>query len=48
MGKGYFTFDRTPFFIEMANLELALKQTVGIRQKIKLTVAQMIKTFGDG
>jgi len=48
MGKRYFTFDRTPFFIEMANLELALKRTVGIRQKIKLTVAQMIKTFGDG
>jgi len=47
-GKRYFKFNRTPFFIKMANMELELRQTVGIRQKIKLTVAQMIKTFGDG
>ncbi len=46
--KRYFKFNRTPFFIEMANMELELKQTVGIRQKIQLTVAQMIITFGDG
>lgn len=43
--KDYFKFDRTPFFIEMAKLEMELKRTVGIAQKIKLTVAEMVITF---
>ena len=45
--KENFKFDRTPFYIEMAELERGLKQAVGITHKIKMTVAQMIKTFGD-
>jgi len=43
--KDYFKFDRTPFFLEMAKLEMKLKQKVGITQKIKLTVAEMVITF---
>jgi len=44
-GKERFEFDRTPFYIEMAELEKELKQTVGMTQKIKMTVAQMLATF---
>jgi len=45
--KERFKFDRTPFYTEMAELEKGLKQMIGITQKIKMTVAQMIKTFGN-
>lgn len=41
-GKGYFRFDRTPFYIEMAGLEKELKEAAGITQKFKMTVAQML------
>ncbi len=41
-GKGYFQFDRTPFYIEMAKLEAELKQAFGITQKLKMTVAEML------
>jgi hypothetical protein len=34
--------------MEMAALEKEMKQAVGMTQKIKMTVAQMIVTFGDG
>lgn len=44
-GKGRFEFDRTPFYIKMAELEKKLKQAVGMTQKIKMTVAQMVITF---
>jgi len=44
-GKKRFEFDRTPFYIKMAELEKELKQTVGMTQKIKMTVAQMLATF---
>jgi hypothetical protein len=43
--KELFKFDRTPFYIEMAELEKELRQAVGVRQKIKLTVAQMLTSF---
>ncbi len=43
--KEFFKFDRTPFYIEMAELEKELRQEVGVRQKIKLTVAQMLTSF---
>lgn len=45
--KERFKFDRTPFYIEMAELEKELKQAVGRPQKIKMTVAQMIQTYGN-
>lgn len=40
--KGYFKFDRTPFYIEMARLEKNFKQEMGITQKLKKTIAQML------
>jgi Fe-S-cluster containining protein len=43
--KELFMFDRTPFYIEMAELEKELRQEVGVRHKIKLTVAQMLTSF---
>lgn len=47
-GKKRFKFDRTPFYMQMAALEKEMKQAVGMTQKIKMTVAQMIVTFDDG
>jgi len=44
-GKERLEFDRTPFYIKMAKLEKELKQAVGMTQKIKMTVAQMVTTF---
>ena len=43
--KKRFKFDRTPFYMQMAALEKEMKQAVGMTQKIKMTVAQMIATF---
>jgi Fe-S-cluster containining protein len=40
--KTHFTFDRTPFYAEMAALEKELRQSAGRMQKIKMTVAEMI------
>lgn len=40
--KDYFTFDRTRFYIRMSKLERELRQAIGARQKIKLTIAQML------
>ena len=47
-GKKRFKFDRTPFYMQMAALEKEVKQATGVTQKIKMTVAQMIVTSGDG
>ena len=38
----YFKFDRTPFYREMAELEKEFRKTVGVRGKIKMTIAEMI------
>ena len=46
--KKRFKFDRTPFYMQMAALEKEMRQAVGMTQKIKMTVAQMIVTFGEG
>jgi len=40
--KEYVTFDRTPFYAEMAGLEKELKAAFGISERIKLTVARML------
>ena len=45
--KKYYTFDRTPFYREMAALEKKLKKTAGRMQKIKMTVAEMITSFEE-
>ncbi len=43
--KGRFKINRTPFYVEMAALEKTLRQKVGMTQKVKLTVAQMVVSF---
>ncbi len=45
--KEYYTFDRTPFYIEMARLENMLKQALGIHSKFKMTIAQMLAGLKD-
>ncbi|QTA79416.1 Uncharacterized protein dnl_16860 [Desulfonema limicola] len=44
-GMNYYKFDRTPFYIEIADLENELKKRAGIASKIKMTIAEMIETF---
>jgi hypothetical protein len=41
-GKTYFRFDRTPFYIKMAQLEKGLKLRFGFTKKFKRTIAQML------
>lgn len=43
--KKYFKFDRTPFYLEMADLENELKQALKISQRPKMTIAQMVGTW---
>ena len=38
----YLKFDRTPFYREMAGLEKEFRQTLGVRDKIRMTIAEMI------
>jgi Fe-S-cluster containining protein len=40
----YIRFDRTPYYIEMSALERDLKSALGISERIKMTVAQMLLT----
>jgi hypothetical protein len=40
--KGYFKFDRTPFYRDMAMLEQEAKQALGFAGKIRMTVAEMM------
>jgi Fe-S-cluster containining protein len=47
-GKGYFKFDRTPFYRDMAMLEQEVKQTLGVAGKIRMTVAEMIVSHANG
>ncbi|MBW2411449.1 MAG: hypothetical protein JRF72_16750 [Deltaproteobacteria bacterium] len=42
--RQYFKFDRTPFYREMAELEKEFRQAVGLSQKIKMTIAEMLST----
>jgi len=41
----YIPFDRTPLYVEMARCEQALREQVDYREKIRLTVAQMVAGF---
>jgi len=45
-GKPRFKFDRTPLYLEMAGLEKELRQVLGMPIKIKMTVAEMIRSYG--
>jgi Fe-S-cluster containining protein len=40
--KSYLKFDRTPFYFNMAGLENEFKQAVGLTDRIRLTIAEMI------
>jgi Fe-S-cluster containining protein len=42
--QGYFKFDRTPFYRQVAALEQEVKQTLGFAGKFRMTVAEMILT----
>jgi len=44
-GKPRFKFDRTPFYLDMAGLEKELRQVLGMPIKIKMTVAEMIRSY---
>ena len=43
----YFAFDRTPFYLELAKLEQAVKQALGVTEKFKMTVAEMILSIAE-
>lgn len=43
--RPYIRFDRTPLYREMARCEQVLRAQVGCREKIRLTVAQMVAGF---
>ncbi len=44
--KTYIPFDRTPFYREMVRIESSLRADRDFRVKIKMTVAQMILSWG--
>lgn len=39
----YIPFDRTPFYMEMARLERNLREASGVTDRLKLTIAEMIR-----
>jgi len=45
---GYFEFDRTPFYLELAKLEQEVRQAQAITGKFKMTVAEMIVSHATG
>ncbi len=40
--KAPLAFDRTPFYVDMANLEGEFRRSIGAPIKVKMTIAQMI------
>ena len=45
--KSYITFDRTPYYIELAKQEKNVRLTMGFNEKIKMTVAQMLISMAE-
>ena len=43
--KTYFPYDRTSFYLEVAQIEQEFRLHLGANQKIRMTVAEMIGTF---
>lgn len=39
----YIPFDRTPFYMEMARLEQNLRKVSGVTDRLKMTIAEMIR-----
>jgi Fe-S-cluster containining protein len=46
--KGYFKFDRTPFYREMANIENELRKKLKIGHKIRMSIAEMLLKGAEG
>ena len=44
-GKGYIVFDRTEFYWELSRLEQEARAALGVTQRIKMTVSQMVTAF---
>lgn len=44
INKDYFSFDRTPFYFQLARLERELKEKICLKEKFKKTIAQMLVT----
>jgi Fe-S-cluster containining protein len=40
--KPYIPFDRTPFYARMARLEQEIRLAVGVEERLKVTIAQML------
>ncbi|MBF0099553.1 MAG: hypothetical protein HQK77_01455 [Desulfobacterales bacterium] len=40
--KPYYPFDRTPFYMQLAQLEDSFKKTLAIQHKFKMTISQML------
>jgi Fe-S-cluster containining protein len=40
--QSYHKFDRTPFYFKMARVEGEFKQAIGLSERIKMTIAEMI------
>lgn len=43
--KNYLSFDRTPFYLKLAELEKAFKIKAGVFERIKMTIAHMVASF---
>jgi len=43
--KGYYKFDRTPFYTGLAELEKDIRVLSGIKSRVKMTIAQMLRNF---
>ena len=43
----YKKFDRTPFYRQMASLEQELRQSIGVYDKFKMTIAEMLLLESD-
>jgi Fe-S-cluster containining protein len=46
--KSHFKFDRTPFYRQLAMLEQEVKQALGVTEKFKITIAEMIISHANG
>jgi Fe-S-cluster containining protein len=46
-GKAYIPFDRTPLYLELADLENSFRQDTGLRAKMKMTIAEMLVDCPD-
>lgn len=46
-GRSYIVFNRTEFYWELSRLEREVRETLGITEKVKMTVSQMVTAFGN-